>query len=265
MRIIILLSLLNLAACSVQKKTNDLRISSPITVNGKLFTSAYMQKAAEYRALCFQAYNIARIKLDEKVTLITNKPKAIITDIDETVLDNSAFAVHQALQGKDYDQIDWYSWTAREEADTIPGAPSFLKYAGGKGIQIFYITNREERERKSTLINLQRYYLPNADNEHLIMRINESGKEHRRQHVMADYEVVLLLGDNLADFSTLFDKQTTDQRITNTNKIAEMFGDRYIVLPNPDYGDWESAIYQYNYKLTPLQKDSSIKSILKTY
>src|SRR5437764_15453046 len=115
MRIILLLSLLNLAACSVQKNINDQRRASTITVNGKLFSSAYMQKAAEYRALCFQAYNMARIKIDEKVNLITNKPKAIITDIDETVLDNSAFAVHQALQGKDYDQNDWYSWTARGE------------------------------------------------------------------------------------------------------------------------------------------------------
>src|SRR6185369_10181038 len=54
----------------------------------------YMQKAAEYRALAYQAYNIARWRLDadfEKKNLKTlpkverKKPRAVMVDIDETV------------------------------------------------------------------------------------------------------------------------------------------------------------------------------------
>src|SRR5258705_6529649 len=58
----------------------------------------YTQKAAEYRALAYQAFNVARAQLDadfdkkslKKLPKATRKmPRAIVVDIDETVLDNS--------------------------------------------------------------------------------------------------------------------------------------------------------------------------------
>jgi 5'-nucleotidase (lipoprotein e(P4) family) len=212
-----------------------------------------------------QAYNIARLRLDQSLTHTFNKPRAIVTDIDETILDNSAYEAHQTLQGKDYESATWYQWTDRSAADTVPWAPSFLKYAASKGVEIYYITNREEREKNSTLLNLQKFGLPDADNAHLIPRQNTSSKEARRQQVATTHEIILLLGDNLADFSSLFDKKTMEERSQNTNILSEEFGKKFIVLPNPVYGDWESSLYKYNYNLSPQQKDSVIKSMLKTY
>ena len=224
-----------------------------------------MQRAAEYHALCLQAYNIARFRLNEFVLLsASSKPKAIITDIDETILDNSAEEVHHDLQGKGFDPTEWAQWTAMAAADTVPGAFSFLKYAASKGVEVFYITNRDEKDREGTLKNLQKFDFPNADNAHLIVRQNVSSKEARRQQVMADHDVVLLLGDNLSDFSALWDKKTVDERLQNVQQQSAMFGSRFIVLPNPVYGDWESAMYQYK-SLTPPQKDSAMKSWLKNY
>ena len=242
-------------------------VSQPpaIGIQGKLFASAYQQLAAEYHALCLQAYNLARWRLDELVQAVSAKPKAIITDIDETVLDNSPYDVHQALQGKDYESSSWHEWTGRVQADTVPGALTFLKYASSKGIEIFYITNREEQDRAATLQNLQHFGFPNADNAHLQVRQNESGKEARRQQVLAGHDVILLLGDNLSDFSSLFDKKMVEDRLQAAQLQAGQFGNRFIVLPNPVYGDWESALYRYNYQLSPAQKDSTIRSLLRSY
>src|SRR5262245_8690291 len=72
--------------------------STPQKVNNdyQLGATLFMQKAAEYRALCFQAFNWARRTLedDEKTSKKLPKaqrkmPRAVVVDIDETVLDNS--------------------------------------------------------------------------------------------------------------------------------------------------------------------------------
>ncbi|HJW16551.1 MAG TPA: 5'-nucleotidase, lipoprotein e(P4) family [Flavisolibacter sp.] len=255
-------ALVVLSSCITTKQSVTSVPASSIVVDGKLFTSIYQQKAAEYKALCFQAYNIARLRVDESKE--GSKPKAIITDIDETVLDNSSYAVHQALIGKDYDPESWYEWTSKSMADTVPGAPTFFKYAGSRGITIFYITNRDEREKAATLANLVKYDLPNTDNDHLLMRQGISSKEERRQKIMSNYDVLLLVGDNLADFSNLFDKKLQQERETNTIQSASNFGDRFIILPNPNYGDWEPAFYKKS-GLTLQQKDSVIRVQLKSY
>ena len=47
----------------------------------------YWQKnAAEYHALCIQAYNLAKMKVGQALVTTSEKPLAIIADIDETVL-----------------------------------------------------------------------------------------------------------------------------------------------------------------------------------
>ena len=114
-----------IGACSSSKKISPTTATIPanITIAGKVFASMYQQKAAEYRALCLQAFNIARLRVDESLQNSALKPRVIITDIDETILDNSAYELHQTLQGKDYDAASWYKWTAMSKADTVPGAP----------------------------------------------------------------------------------------------------------------------------------------------
>ena len=244
---------------NVNSGTNDL------VIDGKIFATAYQQRAAEYRALCFQAYNIARLRVDQSIQGTTPKPRAIMTDIDETVLNNSPYEVHQLLQGKDYVAASWSDWTAKGIADTVPGAVHFLQYASSKGIEVFYVTNRGESERQGTLKNLQKFNFPNADNAHLLLKGTESSKEARKQQIMANHSIILLMGDNMNDLSNLFEKKDPDARMQVANSFASEFGNRFIVLPNPVYGDWESALYHYKYSLTPAQKDSAIKASLSGY
>ncbi len=254
------------SSCSIAPRINVTGIpASNLVTDGKIFATAYQQHAAEYRALCFQAYNIAHQKVDEIVKTTTSLPKAIITDIDETVLNNSPYEAHQTLQGKDYESASWNEWTAMAKADTVPGAYSFLKYASTKGIEIFYVTNRGENEKTVTLKNLQKFNFPNADNEHIFLRESTSSKEPRRKNIKATHSVVMLLGDNLADFSFLFDVKNPEERTQNVNAVSSAFGNKFIVLPNMIYGDWESSLYNFNYSLTPSQKDSVIRSVLISY
>lgn len=251
-------------ACS--PKVHKTGTSAPnMVADGKLWSSLFQQKSAEYQALCLQAFNIARLRVDQALQQQHNKPLAIITDIDETFLDNSPYAVHRALQGKDYSPETWNQWTAKGIADTLTGGLAFFKYAAAKNITIFYITNRDEQERAGTLANLQRFGFPNADNQHLILRQGSSSKESRRQQVANTHEIILLMGDNLSDFSMLFDKQTTAQRAANVQQLKNEFGKKFIVLPNANYGGWEDAIYGNSHNLTPAQKDSAIKANLKGY
>lgn len=245
--------------------TNVNPSSTNVVIDGKLFATAYQQRAAEYRALCYQAYNIARLRVDENNRVKTGKPKAIMTDIDETVLNNSPYQAHQLLQGKDYDGASWNEWTSKGTADTVPGALHFLQYASSQGIEIFYVTNRAENEREGTLKNLQKFNFPNADNAHLLLKGKESSKEGRKQSIAATHEIILLVGDNMNDLSNLFEKKNPDDRMNVANSFAKEFGNRFIVLPNPVYGDWESSLYHYNYGLTAAQKDSVIKASLYGY
>lgn len=251
--------------CKTTRPVKEAVASQNITSNGKIFTSLFQQRAAEYQALCWQAFNTARLRLDAVLTTAHSKPLAIITDIDETLLDNSPYAVTRSLLGEDYEQKSWEEWTSLARADTLSGARSFLKYASLKGVKIFYVTNRTETERKGTLANLVKYDFPDAVNEHLILKGTVSSKESRRQKISEKYEIVLFMGDNLADFSVLFDKKTPEERSHSVVLMANEFGKKFILLPNPSYGDWETSLYQYKYNLTPAQKDSVIRKALKGY
>ena len=242
--------------------TSTINPSNSLVFDGKTFSTVYQQRAAEYRALCYQAFNIAHERINEFNRQRSSKPKAIMTEIDETILNNSSYQAQQLLQGKDYDPGSWNEWTSKGEADTIPGALRFLQFASASGIEIFYVTNRGENEREGTLKNLQKFNFPNANNEHLLLKGNTTSKEDRKNIIAETHTIVLLLGDNLNDFSFLFEKKNSSERNKIADSFSTDFGNHFIVLPNPVYGDWESSLYQYQHSLSTSQKDSIIRASL---
>jgi 5'-nucleotidase (lipoprotein e(P4) family) len=70
-----------------------------------------------------------------------------------------------------------------------------------------------------------------------------ASKESRRQSVRSRYRVVLLVGDNLNDFNDDFTGKSIADRKAQVDRERAEFGTQFIVVPNPMYGDWESAIY----------------------
>lgn len=223
----------------------------------------YMQKAAEYRALTYQAFNIARLRLDEDLDKKNLKrlpkaerkmPRAIVVDIDETVLDNSPSQARGIATNTPYNSKDWYAWTNMRKAKAVPGAVEFLNYAVSKGVRVFYISNRDEQnEKQATLENLKSVGFQDVSADNVFLRTAESGKDARRSMVTAKHRIVLLMGDNLDDFTSAFERKSVTDRFAEVDKVRDAWGSRFIVLPNAMYGTWENAIYEYQ-RLTEAQK-----------
>ncbi|HEY2722122.1 MAG TPA: HAD family acid phosphatase, partial [Chitinophagaceae bacterium] len=164
----------------------------------KTYPILWQQHAAEYRALCYQAFNIAQLRLNEIPTKKFRKEKlAIITDLDETILDNSYQEAQLIKDKKPYTFESWKQWVGKSAATAVPGAVEFLQAAKKKGVAIFYISNRDTGDLGATLVNLQKLNLPDADSAHALFLTNTSSKEVRRQIVMTQYNVIMLMGDNL--------------------------------------------------------------------
>jgi 5'-nucleotidase (lipoprotein e(P4) family) len=236
-------------------------ISLPAQVNDHkpvqyvINATLWQQQSGEYKALCYQAFNLARLRLQE--VLMTNKdsmPLAVITDVDETVLDNSPDAAHNIMYGHGFTDTSWKNWVDLSAAKALPGAVEFFNYAAQHGVQCFYITNRKEVEKEATMKNLRLQGFPQVDTLHMMMKGSSSDKEARRMEVAKRYNVVLLLGDNLNDFDDIFFDKPLTERNANVDRSQSLFGSKYIVLPNPTYGDWENALW-HGQKPTAEEKD----------
>lgn len=261
MRILKLLIFLS-AIISCNRVNNDI-----INNEYKIQSLVWTQNAAEYRALCYQAFNAAKMNLDA-FFFFKNKPEkplAIITDVDETVLDNSPYDGKTILNNTSYNRKSWVEWGNLEKAQAIPGSLDFLQYASEKNIEIFYVSNRYSEQLESTVNNLKRLGFPDAKKSNVLLRSDSRSKSERRKSVSDKYEIIMLIGDNLADFNDEFEVKLSDERTNYTDELSNDFGTKLIVLPNPNYGDWESnGLFEgnnYNNK----QKDSVRKSKLISY
>lgn len=233
----------------------------------KLQAQVWTQNSAEYRALCYQAFNAAKMNLDaifffEKKY---DKPLAIIADVDETVLDNSPYDGKLILNNTSYKRESWVEWGNLEIAEAIPGSLDFLKYASEKNIEIFYISNRYSEQLESTVNNLKKLGFPDAKKSNVLLRNDGRSKSERRKSVFKNYEVIMLLGDNLSDFNDEFEEKLSTERTKYTDNLSSEFGTKLIVLPNPNYGDWESNGIFEGKSLSDEQKESIRKSKIKSY
>ena len=233
----------------------------------------FMQKAAEYRALCYQAFNWARWQLDADLDKnnLKKMPKdqrkmarAVVVDVDETVLDNSPHQAELIKNRMPFTGSIWTAWVNRRAAKPIPGAIEFLKYANSKGVRVFYVTNRNEAEKQGTIDNLKAVGFPDVSGETVLVRTTESGKEARRQSIAAKHRIVLLMGDNLNDLSSAFERKSVADRFSEVDRVRDLWGRKFIVLPNAMYGDWESAIYEYG-RLSEVEKTAKRANALESY
>ena len=230
----------------------------------------WQQTSGERRALSYQAFTLARMMLDRdlRINRRNQKPRALIVDLDETVLDNSRYEGMLLKNRVNYNQKDWTEWINRAEAEAVPGAVEFLRYAASRGVRVFYITNRNDIQKVGTATNLKKLGFPNVNDQTLLVQTDPktSSKEDRRNSVKKNFRIVLLMGDDLNDFSDVFENgKTVDDRAALADRYKAEFGERFILLPNPMYGNWESAIYGYNFKLSEAEKAEKRRSLLKSY
>lgn len=227
-----------LISCNQQKTQDNERL---------MLATLYQQIAPEVRALQYQTYNQAKFIL-EKLLLDNSfeKPLAIVVDIDETVLDNSPYQANSILNNFSYPE-NWDQWCMLAKAKPIAGAIEFLNFADSKGIAVFYISNRKDNLLEATIKNLADYNYPQVKEERILLRTEEASKTKRRNIVEEKYEIIMLFGDNMNDFFEYTEEKSIEEKFQITDSLKNLFGVKYFVLPNAMYGDWEAAIYDYDY------------------
>lgn len=229
----------------------------------------FFQKAAEYRALCYQAFNAAKRMIDDGIrarrTLSRaerGKPAAVIVDIDETMLDNSPLEVENIRLRRGFSTAAFNAWNELRTAKAVPGALDFALYAGRKGVTVIYVSNRSEAAKDATMDNLKKAGFPDVSAETVLLSPTGSGsKESRRAAVAAKFRILGLIGDNLGDMAEEFDTGTPSDRFASTDRHKDAWGSRFIVLPNPMYGTWENAVYEYK-RLSDAEKSKARDSAL---
>jgi len=222
-----------------------------------IMSTLWQTTSAEYRALAYQAYNIARLRLDEDLKIKRTKKRAIIVDADETVLNNTAFEIRTIVDGAQYYE-DFDNWVKSAEGKVIPGSVDFLNYAFENGCDIYYISNRKLSHIEGTLKNLKTLGFPQAEESHILLKDDTSNKGIRRDQVAEDHFIVMLIGDNLIDFEDIFRHKNIEERYSSVDNIRDEFGKRFIILPNPMYGEWEKTLYGGTRQISENEKENKL-------
>ncbi|MCH7816100.1 MAG: 5'-nucleotidase, lipoprotein e(P4) family [Proteobacteria bacterium] len=216
--------------------------------NNLLVAVAWKQTAAEYRALYYQGFNLARMRVELALANHTSasKPLAVVTDVDETLLLASDYWGYLINQGQDFfDDASWDRWLPENRAVASPGALEFLRFCESNNVEVFYVTNRNQGDAtyQIAVANLQAWDFPYVDQQHLTVLRESSNKETVQQRIMQDYEVVVFLGDNLNDFRRKYYRSSVEQRLSLMQEDRERYGRDFILFPNPTDGHWIRAIF----------------------
>jgi acid phosphatase len=224
----------------------------------RLAANVYLQTSGEYHACCLQIYRLAAQRLEGVVRVIPFDRPAVVMDLDETVLDNSAFQTFLYQNKLEFSEALWTEFEEKHprEVTLIPGAAQFIRKAISLKVKVVFISNRSEAFRKSTELILAGE-LGQQWGADLILRAKDGSRDKaaRREAVAAKYNIVMVLGDSLRDFSEAFKANSPganagteaylkaiQQRREQVDEAKCHWGIDWFVLPNPVYGEWEKLI-----------------------
>ena len=174
---------------------------------------------------------------------VAPKPLAVVTDLDETVLDNTALLARDLEACHTYTTWDtWADWELHGDPLLTPGAREFLQYADSEGVAVYYVSDRFSENIEATMATLRDLGLPQVSRSHVLLY--GPTKEERRAVVAADHEIALLLGDSLPDFADAFDGATPSRQHELAAAYADHWGRDWIMFPNAAYGGWRKAPFR---------------------
>lgn len=143
----------------------------------------------------------ARQYLELNLPRYQGQKPAIVLDIDETTLTNYSY-----FDDYDFAYIDhfWADWVKKAQATPLAGPQRLFNYARDRGLAIFFITGRPERDRTATELNLKRAGY--VGYTRLITRIpgfkgtTGAYKTLQRQKLFeSGYRIVVNMGDQASD------------------------------------------------------------------
>ena len=247
--------------------------TSPVSPRSAAYAAAddrldailWQTTSAEYRVLTQSIYAGAQAQLesalaDRQWTALPaqkenyqNLPPAVIMDIDETVIDTGRFQSSLVKNHARFSSRPWREWLNRNEPQAVPGAVEFISSAQSRGVTVFFVTNRDHATEPATRLNLASIGIKLPDPIDTVLSRDErpdwgADKESRRRWIAQSYRVIMLFGDDLADFISEY-RASPQARMSEAFKHSQ-WGTKWFMLPNPMYGSWESSLYEFRSDLS---------------
>lgn len=256
--------------------------AAPVPQNDDLDAVLWDQTSVEAKGADIGAYALGQLRLDQALadknwTAATeqtgdyqNLPPAIILDVDDTVLNTSAYQAWTVVNGTSYGGKTWDAYVHAEKDVPIPGAIDFLKYAASKGVAIFYVTNRTEPQEAPTVEEMTKMGFPMGDGKTDTFLASgeqpdwKSAKGNRRAFIAKNYRIVLLFGDNMGDFTDDYNGSVA-QRDAVFAKDATHWGHDWIVISNPTYGSFQSAPFGNDYSKSADEQRKEEEGVLSPW
>ena len=247
--------------------------------NDLLNAVLWMQRSVEYKATALTAFALARIRLDqaladrnwtaapkEQTGAYQSLPPAVVLDVDESILDNSAYQAWMALKDTTFDPKTWNAYVNTVTSLPIPGAAEFARYADTKGVRVFYISNRTAEEEPATRKNLERFGFPMGGAVDTLLMTRKqpdwgSAKGTRRAYIAKSYRILLNVGDNFGDFVDEY-RGSEAERLKVMEEHKDRWGREWIMIANPSYGSFESAPFRHDFKLSNAEKRKAKRAVL---
>lgn len=185
----------------------------------------WTERSAERRALVLQIYRHA---MDRLIELSLGKAPgtwAVITDADQTLLDDTGYMQWRKEHNVAYSDSNWNAYLRDNLLPAMPGAITFAKRVQELGGRLIVVTNHDEIVCDRTRENFRAVDIPVAE---VHCKTDTSDKNARFRNV--GRSVVMYLGDNIKDFPGMSQAATEG---------IEHFGRDWFMFPNPMYGSWE--------------------------
>jgi 5'-nucleotidase (lipoprotein e(P4) family) len=209
----------------------------------------WLRDSGEYAALSRLVYGFAARAVAEHAAEARQGGStpllAVVADIDETALDNSAYQLERLAYGLPYDPDSWDAWVARRQAGAVPGAAEFVTAMRGLDVRMAWISNRSNTTVEATRQNLDAHGLWSPGDALCLQPGDQDPrKTERRAQVRsgqgacslgAPARVLAYVGDQLTDLPADGEEQPQARR-------AECLGARCFLLPNPMYGSWTRGV-----------------------
>jgi 5'-nucleotidase (lipoprotein e(P4) family) len=174
------------------------------------------------------------------------KPIAVLLDVDETVLQNLGYEFDEARAGRSYDEGVWDRWerTGAAQVRPIPGAVTALRAIRDAGVTVIFNSNRKAANASATETALVGAGLGPARHGETLWLAGDtpggSAKDPRRAAIATRWCVVAMAGDQLGDFSDLFNARDLPVRqrreAAAREPYARFWGNGWFMLANPVYG-----------------------------
>ena len=174
------------------------------------------------------------------------RPLAVVLDVDETAIQNLGYEYDEAVRGRAYDQEIWDRWerTGQNAVLPMPGAVTALAAVRRAGVTVIFNSNRLSRYAAQTRAAIEGAGLGPVVHRRTLWLKGDIGttsqKDPRRAEISRRYCVIAMAGDQLGDFSDLFNADGLGVRprreAAGSGAFARLWGNGWVMLSNPVYG-----------------------------